>query len=575
MPTVPQLAIRKPMPRCLKSDAEGAVRNSVRTRRRAAGVVVAVAVVSAAAGWVLASQIRSPAEVAAQTAPPTPSPILVPAEERVVSTDVVTRGTGRFGSIQQLTASPSALKPSPGIVTSIPAPGTQLGEGAVVLTASGRPLFLLAGDRLGVRDLGPGLVGADVQQLEEALQRLGFDPGTVDESYDAATESAVKAWYAAAGFAPFTATDDQLAAIQVAETTLATARVDQDGARDPVATAEGDLAAARASYADALNAQATNASSLNAATAEARAGNVTAAAEVASKQGALGTLLADPSADASAIAAARADLGAAQANLESAQRAGEKTVADANAAAKANDNAVASTAAALHSAEARLASARAVLGDHGRVADLARQDATRARRRAGVQLPADEVLFVPNAPVRVNEVQVKAGDPLGGPVLTVAGATVAIDGSLAIADAPLVKPGTTVQIDEPDLGIKASGVVNQVAGAPGTNGADGFHIWFQVGVDPAPPNLVGASVRLTIPVESSRGAVLAVPTSAVSLTADGSSRVERSSHGTSSFVRVEPGLSADGYVAVTPVSGTLEPGDLVVVGTKESARAGP
>jgi hypothetical protein len=31
---------------------------------------------------------------------------------------------------------------------------------------------------------------------------------------------------------------------------------------------------------------------------------------------------------------------------------------------------------------------------------------------------------------------------------------------------------------------------------------------------------------------------------------------------------VEPGLSADGYVEVRPVDGTLEPGQLVVVGTE-------
>jgi hypothetical protein len=32
------------------------------------------------------------------------------------------------------------------------------------------------------------------------------------------------------------------------------------------------------------------------------------------------------------------------------------------------------------------------------------------------------------------------------------------------------------------------------------------------------------------------------------------------------YIVVEPGLSADGFVEVTPVDGTLEPGQLVVVG---------
>ena len=52
--------------------------------------VVLLAVVS----WIAGSKIQSPAEAAARTAPPSPSPILVPVEERVLSSDVITRGTG-------------------------------------------------------------------------------------------------------------------------------------------------------------------------------------------------------------------------------------------------------------------------------------------------------------------------------------------------------------------------------------------------------------------------------------------------------------------------------------------------
>ena len=40
--------------------------------------VVAAVAILAAVGWVAGSRIESPAEAAARTAPPTPSPILVP-----------------------------------------------------------------------------------------------------------------------------------------------------------------------------------------------------------------------------------------------------------------------------------------------------------------------------------------------------------------------------------------------------------------------------------------------------------------------------------------------------------------
>ena len=49
--------------------------------------VLALVAVAAVAGWVAGSRIESPAEAAARTAPPTPSPILVPVEERVLSSN--------------------------------------------------------------------------------------------------------------------------------------------------------------------------------------------------------------------------------------------------------------------------------------------------------------------------------------------------------------------------------------------------------------------------------------------------------------------------------------------------------
>src|SRR3712207_8807419 len=103
--------------------------------------VLALAAVSAAGGWVAASRIESPAEAAARTAAPTPSPILVPVEERILSSSIVTRGTARFGSPQPVSTAPSALKASaPGLLTTLPARDVQLEEGDVMFTASGRPV---------------------------------------------------------------------------------------------------------------------------------------------------------------------------------------------------------------------------------------------------------------------------------------------------------------------------------------------------------------------------------------------------------------------------------------------------
>jgi hypothetical protein len=181
-------------------------------------------------------------------------------------------------------------------------------------------------------------------------------------------------------------------------------------------------------------------------------------------------------------------------------------------------------------------------------------------------VPIDEIVFLPALPVRVEQFTVAVGDAASGPVMTVTTNQLIIDSSLPLAEAPLVKPDMPVAIDEPELGIQATGVVVRVADTPGTNGVDGFHRYLEVLVDETSSTLEGFSLRLTIPVESTDGMVTVVPVSALSLAADGSSRVRVDNNGLLEFIVVEPGLSADGFVAVTPVDGTLTPGQLVVIG---------
>jgi hypothetical protein len=82
--------------------------------------------------------------------------------------------------------------------------------------------------------------------------------------------------------------------------------------------------------------------------------------------------------------------------------------------------------------------------------------------------------------------------------------------------------------------------------------------------------LRGANVRVTIPVESTDGEVLAVPLAALTAGPGGETRVEvqrGAAGGATSFelVEVEVGLTAGGYAEITPVDGSLDEGDLVVV----------
>lgn len=381
-------------------------------RRTLVVLVAAAVVVSSLVTWIANDQIQSPAEAAADTAPPTPAPILVPVKKQVLATKVVTRGTGHYGSPRKLSVTPSRLKTGPRVITSLPRAGSSIGEGGVLLTISGRPVFILRGTHPSYRDLGPGMRGPDVAQLEKALMRSGLDPGQVDDLYDAQTGAAVEALYRRHGHPPVVATEAHLEAARPLEAEL--------------------------------------------------------------------------------VAGTRAE--------------------------------------------------------------------------SGVQLPADEVIFVPTTPLRVSEVPAAVGAPPSGALITVTNSLVVIDGLLPVEEAGLVREGAKVLIDEPALGINATGEVSQVAERPGTNGADGFHVFFEVAVKDPTPALIGASVRLTVPIKSTNKAELTVPLNAVSLGPDGGPRVQRAAGEEFDFVRVRTGLSADGYVSVIPRDGALAAGDLVVIG---------
>ena len=566
--------------------------------------VLALVTVSLAAGWVIGSRIQSPADAAARTAAPPPSPILVPVEERVLSSKVVTRGTARFGLPQAISIAPSALKASAALLTTLPLRNTQLEEGGVMLTASGRPLFVLQGEIPAYRDLVPGISGDDVRQLQQALERLGFDPGPVDGTYAARTSAAVAAWYAAGGWEPFGPTLAQVAQARTlaqdlgqalkakvaADATAAAATLAVESAR---ATAEHNNGAAAAELAartadrSRLIASPENGTPLAVKSERAKAeyADTAATAEVAATTAERARVVLDPRQPETARAAADARLQVARAAARNTRLEGELAVhaaeRDAGLAAERLELAEATVK------SARLAGELAVQAalDEQKIAELDAElaadraarltaDLKIARRKLGVQVPVDEIVFIRALPVRVEGVTAVVGDAASGPVMSVTDNQLAIDSALPLDAAPLVKRGMPVAIDEQALGIKATGLVERVASTPGTRGVDGYHIYFEVRVDETPVPLQGFSVRLTIPIESTKGAVTVVPLSALSLAADGTSRVQVENAGALEYVVVEPGLSADGFVEVTPVDGTLAPGRPVVVGYQDPANFG-
>lgn len=543
-------------------------------QRTALVVVVAIAVVAAGLGWIAGRGIRSPAEAAANRRPPDPSLITVPVEERTLSSSVIVRGDVAFSDATDVTV----LATTPdgvAIVTGLPkTSGDEVAEGDVLLEVAGRPVIALAGDLPVYRNLGPGSEGPDVRQLEEALLRLGLDPGDADGRFDQRTEDAVAALYVRAGHpAPGPADEDA-------------ARL--TGARDVVATATAQVRAMESQLSSQLGGAPASAR-LDAQGAVDDARNALDLAEMQGQQ-ANAAAMADRDAARHAHAAAEADLAAADTPANRAAVA-TTTANLANAesqigiVATEHSGNVARARNALAAAEARLREtvAPADTSEIRAALDAARADLARAQSELadldaaiGTRFPAAELVFVPQLPATVQRVDVERGAIPTGPVLTISSSSVLIRSGVSAADRALVEVGQTATITDETTGLDTTATVASIADEPGGPGLGDDRYALVLTPDAAlGEETYGANVRIDIPVESTGGEVLAVPFAALSAGAAGDARVEVARDGeTTELVTVVVGLRAQGLVEVRPVDGALAAGDRVVVGRDLSLPGG-
>lgn len=392
------------------------------------GALTALAALTGGA-WFAGRQVRSPGEAAATARPPAASRITAPVEERVIEAAVIVRGLVRYGDPRPVVLASSAVKTGTGaprsvIVSTPAAKGTELTDGDAALVLGGRPVFILEGAAPAYRDMRPRDSGADVRQLETALARLGFAPGTTDGRYDDATESAVERWYRAAGYEPFGPTEAQ-------RSQLRTARDNLSRADDAVLTATRalDQAARAVSGDNLLSAEEqvrTTEEKLSIAKGDAVKAADVAAGEVAAAQEAL---------DLATRALAVAELGAARARrdapltieealdaVETAKsqlRQAQAAQSEAEAQRPVADAAVADAKSQLPMADAALADAiaqvpiaQATLADATVAAEQARKDLETAKRTNPTTLGPEGIIIVQDntAQVRQAEAAVRAAD---------------------------------------------------------------------------------------------------------------------------------------------------------------------
>lgn len=482
-------------------------------------VIAATAVLSLAAGIALSHLVISPAQRAAEAAPPEAGAITVPVEQRELSTDLTLRGDALYDDPVSVVMETAELA-GPAIVTGqVPEVGDTVEAGQVVMEITGRPVIVLEGELPVYRTLRMGSSGPDVAQLKEALTGLDLNPGADTDVYDADTAAAVDALYAQVGYP---------------------APEPEEGAEEGLRAAQENLRMAEESYAQA-RAEVNRAAAglprserLRLDTAVARAERAVEAAEQREE-------------GAEAVAQAREELA-----LVRAERA--EALADPDVSAE---------------VAARDAAAQAV-----EEANRAVDEAWRASR---THLPAAEIVYVDTLPRRVDSVHVGRGDTVQGEALTISGATLQVLASVSETDAELVSEGMTafftVGDEEIEATVAEAGATTRVRAdeesgeEPGSGGA-GRH---EIIVVPTAISeeqramIVGSNVRVSIPLESTGGEVLVVPVAALTAGPGGESRVEvdRGDDQTE-LVVVETGLTAGGYVEVRAEG--LAAGDLVVVG---------
>ena len=228
----------------------------------------------------------------------------------------------------------------------------------------------------------------------------------------------------------------------------------------------------------------------------------------------------------------------------------------------------------------------------------AREHAEKVAASTGPMLPLTEFAFVPSLPATVATIGLEVGQEVGtesqaltAPVdsqassglgttagspalITLATGKPMIEAKLAAAQSQMVRAGMKVRIDSEISGRSANGTVEAVGPPiPAANGARGTEHSVRIMPSESLDSGFAGDVRVTITAASSESAVLAVPVSAVYLSADGQNSIrKKAADGTEVTVRVNVGMTGDGYVEVALLeegsqTETLGEGDQVVVGT--------
>ncbi len=190
-------------------------------------------------------------------------------------------------------------------------------------------------------------------------------------------------------------------------------------------------------------------------------------------------------------------------------------------------------------------------------------------------VPQAEIVFIPRLPAVLQSSSLVLGQPVGDPALTLASGQLRAVVPLTAAQIGLVRPGHPAVLYVTGHGGAVRRVaakvtaIRRVRRAAGKAAGKAARSGPKAVLAPRRPlrwSLMGHRVTVRIVIAATRGAVLAVPVSALFTTADGQTMVTTIIHGKRVSVQVRAGAETGGYVPVQPLRGQLAAGDRVVVG---------
>ncbi|MFY1574177.1 hypothetical protein ACN26Z_04720 [Verrucosispora sp. WMMD703] len=159
---------------------------------------LAVVVVTGGAIF-LGPTLRTPQQVAADAAPPSPSLVTATVERRSLAEPVVLRGRLTAGRSRAITLPVAAVGANSVVTRLFVKPGDSVAEGRALLESSGKPMFAMKLPFPLYRDITTDARGPDVTAVQRMLRRVGY-PVAVSGALDGQTRRHLSRFYHDRGY---------------------------------------------------------------------------------------------------------------------------------------------------------------------------------------------------------------------------------------------------------------------------------------------------------------------------------------------------------------------------------------